>query len=209
LKYIDVPIFFVPGNHELTINEVNGKVIDGRDYWDATYGPMYNSFDYDGLHVVGINTFDWAAKWRDERNKEAQSTKVDDFSLIGNEQWEWLQKDFADASARGKNIIAYTHIPIDLLQGGRKIGLKNPETAEGPSVQKFTKFLNHYNVSHIFIGHMHMNSERKLGSNTLEVLTLGAGIHIPGNADPKWGYRIIHVKSGAVSGTDVREFSVK
>ena len=203
-KYINTPMYMVPGNHELTID----AAIDGLDYWKAMYGPRYSSFDYGPLHVVNLSTYDWAPRWRDKNNSEARSQKVDDMAYIGPEQWDWLQRDVAQAAGRGQHIIMHTHIPLEFLMGGKKAGLTKPEKLDGPSLQTFTRFLDHYKVSHVFIGHMHMNSERRLGKSITEVLSLAAGQNVD-KKNPIWGYRIVHVKDGVITKMETREFVLK
>lgn len=205
---LPVPIFMTPGNHELYIDDVNGEVIDGLDYWTTTYGPTYNSFDYGNMHVASINSFEWPAEWRDQRNAESAALKIDDFGLIGPGQFEWLQADFKAARDAGRHIIAHTHIPLELLQGGRKIGLANPVKMDGPSLQKFIKFLNYYEVSHVFVGHLHYNGTQELGDPTLEILTQGAG-NTTRKDDLKFGFRVIHVKDGIITDMETREYGIE
>ena len=208
LEHLGAPVFMTPGNHEMYIDDVDGRAVDGREYWEAAYGPMYHSFDYGPLHVATICTYDWPPRWRDKREEETVRLKINNLGLIGPEQWEWLQRDFADAASRGQHIIAHTHIPLEFLQGGNRMGLTNPEVVEGPSLQKFTKFLNHYNVSHVFAGHVHFSSERAIGDGTLEVITVGAG-HNPGSGGSHtFGFRILHVVDGVITDMEVREYTL-
>lgn len=203
IEHLKAPMFMAPGNHELYIDRRGEEPIDGRDYWDAAYGPMHHSFDYGNLHVVSINTFDWPDRWRDRYHEEDKKAGAYGMAYIGPEQWDWLQKDLKTAAAANKKIIAHTHIPLELLQGGRMIGAVNPEKMKGPSLAKFTKFLNHFNVSHVFAGHLHFNAIRELGT-TKEVLTIGAG-NAQKDEDPRWGFRIVHVSDGEITGMDIHE----
>lgn len=207
--HLGAPVYMTPGNHEMYIDDVDGAVVDGRDYWEAAYGPLYHSFDYGPLHVVTISTYDWAPRWRDKREEETVRLKINNLGLIGAEQWAWLQSDFAAAAGRGQSIVAHTHVPLEFLQGGNKMGLTKPEVVQGPSLQKFTRFLNHYGVSHVFVGHVHFNSERLLGDSTMEVCTMGAG-HNPGGEGVRdeFGYRIVHVKEGVITGMELRTFAL-
>lgn len=198
---LKVPIFMVPGNHELYYDERSGARVDGMDYWKATYGPLYHSFDYGALHVVGLNTFDWPDRWRNRFDEEVKNSGSTGMSVVGPEQWEWLQADMEKANATGKKTLMHTHIPIDLLQGGRMVGMTKPEKIKGPTLRKLTDFLNHYRVSHIFVGHVHVNSERKFGTTT-EVLTLGAG-NSENPKDAKWGFRIVNVSDGVITGMKI------
>jgi len=205
LEYLNAPVFMVPGNHEFYIDTRPDTPIDGAPYWEAAYGPAYHSFDYGGLHVVGINTFDWSDRWRDRFNPEVKGSGSTGMAFIGPRQWKWLRDDLVDAELAGKNIIAYTHVPIELLQGGRKIGITDPEKLKGPSFNQFVELLERFKVSYIFAGHLHVNSERRLGDVT-EILTLGAGNGVNSkDMDKKWGYRIVHVTDSVITGTETHE----
>ena len=209
VQRLRAPVFMTPGNHEMYIDEVDGAVVDGRDYWEAAYGPSWHSFDYGPLHVMTISTYDWAPRWRDKREPDTVKLKINNLAFIGPEQWEWIQADAAAAARRGQSIIAHTHIPLEFLQGGNKLGLERPEIVQGPSLQKFTKFLNHYKVSHVFVGHVHFNSERLLGESVLEVCTMGAG-HNPGDgARDEYGFRIVRVNHGKITGMELRAYSLE
>ena len=204
LGLLTVPVFSVPGNHELYVDNRVNPPIDGRDYWAATFGPFYNSFDYGALHVSGINTFDWPDELRDHYAPELKSLNVDDFGCIGEEQWEWLQKDFAGAAAQGRTIIAYTHIPLELLKGGARMGAAPSYKIPGPSMNKFFRFLDHYGVPAVFVGHLHFNSDRVLTGNVREIMTLGAGSNNYSRT-PTWGFRVVHVRDGKITGSGTHE----
>ncbi|HOO56335.1 MAG TPA: metallophosphoesterase [bacterium] len=202
---LSVPIFMVPGNHEFYIDKTETSDIDGKSYWDVSYGPAYNSFDYDGMHYMGLNTFDWPARWRDRYNEEVKRAGTTGLAYIGPEQWEWMKSDMAKAAGSDKTIVIYTHIPVELLQGGRRIGTVNQEKMPGPTYNKVLKIFEKAGVSHVFVGHVHINSVRKLG-NTTEMLTLGAG-HTNRDSDPRWGYRIIRVFNNKITGTETHEIT--
>jgi len=207
LNNLTVPMFMVPGNHELYVDDRVNPVIDGLDYWKAAYGPTYRSFDYGVMHVVGINTFDWDAKFRRRFDEEMVFFGTVINAFIGPEQWNWLKGDLETAAGAGKNIVAFTHIPIQTLQGGRKIGYKNPEKMKGPDTEKFTGLLNQFGVSHVFIGHMHYNEEKDFGG-LKQVMTQAAGI-AGDDSEVFWGYRVVHVKDGKVAGSEIHEIGFK
>ncbi|MFA6449642.1 MAG: metallophosphoesterase [bacterium] len=205
LQWMRLPMYMVPGNHEMYYTEMDGRKVDGLEYWKAIYGPTYNSFDYGKLHVVGINTFDWPRQWRERRSKDAMFFGTIINAMISAEQWDWLKADLESAKARGQGIVAYSHIPIETLMGGKKVGLASPYKVPGPTTKTFTELLNANNVPYIFIGHMHYNEEKKFGELN-EVLTMSTGIG--GGSSSKWGYRIIHVKDGKVTGWKMRELTL-
>ncbi len=194
---LKVPVFMTPGNHEMYIDRRGPSVIDGMDYWKAAFGPLYHSFNYANLHVLSINTFDWPARWRDRYDKDVMATGSVGFALIDDSQWKWLREDVAKASARGDNIIAFTHIPVELIQGGNRFGIEKPEKLGGPSSSLFIKFLDKYKISRVFVGHIHMDSLRQLTDNVLEAVTLGAG-HNSKLEEELWGYRVVYVEDGKI-----------
>jgi len=51
------------------------------------------------------------------------------------------------------------------------------------------------------VGHMHCIEEKEYGA-LKQIMTLTAG----GGGDPEWGYRIVHVEDGKVTGWDVVKF---
>ena len=59
------PVFLVPGNHEMYVDNNFTPSIDGLDYWNATFDVKNMAFDYGSLRVVGINNFEWEANFRD------------------------------------------------------------------------------------------------------------------------------------------------
>ena len=204
-RWTPAPIFMVPGNHELYFTDKSEPPIDGLDYWTAAYGPTHSSFDYGNVHFVNINTFDWPQRWRNRRAQETMFSGTVINAYISPEQWNWLKADLAASAAAGKTCVAASHIPIGTLQGGRSVGIP-PKTQKvpGPTVDDFTTLLNNSNCSHIFIGHMHYNEEHPFGA-LKEELTRSSGISSGGDPGEDWGYRIVHVKDGKVTGWDEYE----
>lgn len=204
-RQMTLPMFMVPGNHEMYVDNRGEESIDGRPYWDAAYGPTYHSFDYGDMHFVGLNSYDWPAKLRDRFNPDYLFLGIPINSNIGPRQWKWLKEDMAAASGRGiDEFVFYTHIPNGNLQGGRKLGFAPAINVKGASLEQFTGLLEHYKVGHVFVGHMHYNREKKLGKYTTELWTKAAGNGGGDDADnPSWGFRIVHVRDGKVTGWDM------
>jgi 3',5'-cyclic AMP phosphodiesterase CpdA len=95
IKEIGVPVFYVPGEHDL-IDEENGKAYLAR-YGAGTRGAGYYSFDRDGIHFIGlVNVID---------------LKAGGLGNLGNEQLEWLEDDVKGLSS-STPIVVFAHIPL-------------------------------------------------------------------------------------------------
>lgn len=208
-RWMRAPMFMVPGNHEQYYQNIDGHDIDGAEYWAAAYGPSHHSFDYGKMHFVGMNTFEFPRHFRDRRDKDSAFSGTLVNANIAPAQWDWLKADLAASTARGQYCVAYTHIPIEMLMGGnRSIGLPpNQIKLPGPTTKQFTDLLNSSNCGYIFVGHMHVNREADFGA-LHEVLTYSAGIDNMGR-DDVWGYRVIHVRGGKITGTELKEIRLK
>jgi hypothetical protein len=203
-KYMQAPMFMIPGNHEQYYLKDDAQEIDGDQYWTAAYGPTHHSFDYGKMHFVGINDFEFTQRWRERRSKEAAFAGTLINSHLSTEQWAWLQGDLKSSHERGQYCVAYAHIPVENMMGGKTIGSPpKREKLDGPTDKQFINLLDSDGCAYIFIGHMHMNVERKFGALT-EILTRDAGIS-KSKTRPKWGYRVIHVKGGQIIGSEIIE----
>jgi len=206
---LTVPVFMVPGNHEMYYDKTPERTIDGAEYWKATYGPMYHSFDYGKTHFIGIADYEcWEPKWRTRKSPDAMFHATVLNACISDKEWSWIQDDLKASSARGQSCVAYAHIPIETLQGGRKIGMP-PFIGPGPNTDQFVKVLTDSGCTHIFVGHNHYNKEFKFGKLT-EFLTIGSGTASNSKKDyGTQGFSIIHIKDGKVTGTKTVEMSLK
>lgn len=200
-----VPVFMIPGNHEQYYQKIDGHDVDGASYWTATYGPSYHSFDYGNVHFIGMNDYDpdaWSQKWRTRQSHDAMFFGTVLNAAIGDKQWQWIRNDLQASGGRNLNLncIAYAHIPIETLQGGKSIGMPREKVA-GPNPDALTDTLVRNNCKTIFVGHNHVDLVKTSGSLT-EQLTLAAGTsHTTG----KWGFRIVHVKNGSITRTELHQ----
>jgi len=209
-EYVKSPIFMVPGNHEQYIDGRPSPKLDGRPYWESVYGPYYQAFNYGKLHFVGLNTFDYADIWRDRYDEKLIMIGTAANGNVGPEQFEWLKKDVKAATEAGETPVFFTHVPIGMLQGGKKLGYAPPAVVKGPSLDTFLKFMEEYKVPLVFVGHMHMNYDnKKLTPVTTEIMTQAAGTggYPAGEHDMLWGFRIVHVRNGEITGSEIRQIS--
>jgi serine/threonine-protein phosphatase CPPED1 len=202
VAHLNAPVYIVPGNHECYVDNTFKPPIDGMDYWNATYGIDHMSFDYGDLHVVGLNNFDWEKEFRDKYDPDLALFGTQGLARIRPAQWDWLTQDLKSAKTRTISSVAFMHVPLETFAGGRMIGLKNRQKISGPSAKQFVALMNEYGVSHVFVGHMHWNEEKQYGA-LRQVMTLTAG----SGSDPEWGYRIVHVEDGRVTGWEVKTFA--
>ena len=106
------PLWTVPGNHEnFGIERAKSHVpathpLYGRKMYHHYRGPDYYSFNYGGVHFVGLNSVD-----------------IDDQSYYGHVdslQLAWLERDLAMVPA-GTPVVTFEHIPffssIEALNG--------------------------------------------------------------------------------------------
>jgi len=203
VKYMTEPIYMVPGNHECYVDSSLNPIPDGMEYWKAMLDIEYMSFDYGDLHVVGIDDFQFEKNLRERYSPDNALFGTQGLARIMPEQWDWLTKDLQAAKTRTKSTIAFMHIPLETFAGGRTIGLaKNRQKISGPGKDDFVSLLTGNNVTHVFIGHMHANDEKNF-NGLKQIMTLTAG----SNGDKEWGYRIVHVEDGRVTGWDVKRFT--
>src|SRR5262245_59041384 len=85
-------VFWIPGEHDVFAD--GGKEYLGRF---AAGGPGWQSFDYAGVHFVGlVNVFNY---------------KAGRVGSLGAEQIAWLEKDVAGLSS-STPIVVYSHVPL-------------------------------------------------------------------------------------------------
>jgi len=87
-------VFYVPGEHDV-LND-NGKSYLAR-YGQGTMGDGWRSFDYHGVHFIGL--------------VNVLNLKAGGLGALGADQLAWLKKDVAALSA-STPIVVYAHIPL-------------------------------------------------------------------------------------------------
>lgn len=112
LARFPVPVFTVPGNHEMFGIERHLSLVSpenplyGRAMYRRMLGPDSYSFDWGGLHFVGLDTVDVADLWY--------------YGHVDKEQLAWLEKDLARVPA-ATPVVTFNHIPlatsIDAMSG--------------------------------------------------------------------------------------------
>ena len=86
--------FYVPGEHDTFVD--NGQAFLGR-FGQGTTGNGWRSFDYNGVHFVGLVNV-----W---------NLKAGGFGVLGQDQLDWLKTDLAPLGA-STPIVVYAHVPL-------------------------------------------------------------------------------------------------
>jgi predicted MPP superfamily phosphohydrolase len=98
-----VPLFTVPGNHEIFGIERHLSLVDpkhplyGKKMYLHYFGPNYYSFTYGGIHFIGLDSVDYDDLWY--------------YGHIDGKQLEWLKKDIA-ATPPDQPVVSFNHIPF-------------------------------------------------------------------------------------------------
>ena len=95
LRETGVPLFFVPGEHDL-LDDARGRSYLDR-YGKGSRGAGWYSFDQHGVHFIGlVNVVD---------------LKAGGLGNLGADQLEWLERDVAPLSS-STPIVVCAHIPL-------------------------------------------------------------------------------------------------
>lgn len=142
-----IPVWFIPGNHDIPKIE---KREDMRDYLD-TYGYDRFSFEHKGCAFIGINT-----------------NVIKDGALeLEEEQFEWLEKQLADAAGAQFRFV-FMHCPPFVKNLDEKETYSNLSKEQR---ERYMRLFERYGVKAVFAGHLHNNSEAEVYG--VKVVTAG------------------------------------
>lgn len=102
-RQFKTPVWTVPGNHENFGIERDTSHVElshplyGRGMYHHFRGPDYYSFNFGGVHFVGLNTVDIDDKWY--------------YGHVDSTQLAWLEKDLARIPA-SMPVVTFDHIPF-------------------------------------------------------------------------------------------------
>jgi len=154
-----VPVWSVPGNHENFGIERHLSLVStshplyGKKMYHHYLGPNYYSFNYGGVHFIGLDDVDFEDLWY--------------YGHVDSVQVAWMKKDLASVSS-GTPVITFNHIPF--FSGGLSLttftesGLSRTLEREKGVLQfrhtvsnahELISILNKYNYPIALSGHYH------------------------------------------------------
>lgn len=190
VTYCRAPVFMVPGNHDgYGKKNMDGKYLDGKEYWRAFFGATHHVFDYGGMRFVGIDNYDWPEIFRFNLRMLTSSESINRGNM-SEEQFDWLRQNLDGAGSR--NVVAYAHLPLDQMKGGMPF---EGRALPGVPAADIIGLLASHNVSHIFVGHWHRNETREI-QGMQQVMTNTSGSVL--DSDVRWGYNMVYVKDSRI-----------
>lgn len=100
LSAINVPMYYIPGNHDSDYSGNTQEKI--RAAWYDKFGPAYYSFSYGPVHFIALDNI----KWIVNGNKPFYRTG------LGEDQMQFLKNEI-ERLDKNKLLILLSHIPID------------------------------------------------------------------------------------------------
>lgn len=215
LTRFEVPVFALPGNHDLYVNEV-----DGIRVWEENLGPLYYSFDFRDCHFTAANTFEWPLEKRVVMEKFGSiiypekwqgqilgATREDDPETFDG-QLGWLRDDLARAQAQKLRFLMLHHDPYHIEGRGDAY---NSETfagifklgGGGKGRNALLTLAEKYKVDMVMSGHLHKDILASLPWSNGEGKTTFAGqtcvYFDEGGKEEKYpGYRLVKVRGGSI-----------
>ena len=116
VQKIKQPVWLVPGNHEIFGIERHLSLVSpknplyGRNMYRSWFGPDYYSFNYGGVHFIGLNSLEFEDLWY--------------YGRIDSVQLEWLKRDAALLSS-STPVVTFQHVPF--YCGGLSISPYEPD----------------------------------------------------------------------------------
>lgn len=141
IKEAGLPVFYVPGEHDLLDDRRGGSYLDR--FGEGAKGDGWYSFDQQGIHYIGL--------------VNVVNLQGGGLGNLGADQLDWLSKDLAGLSA-STPIVVFAHIPLWTVYPDWGWG-----TADG--AQALTA-LNRFGSVTILNGHIHQIMQKVEGSVT-------------------------------------------
>jgi 3',5'-cyclic-AMP phosphodiesterase len=140
LSELSVPVYFVPGEHDVLEDEGKGYL---ERFGKGTRGAGWHSFDRGGVHFIGlVNVVD---------------LKAGGLGTLGNEQLEWLEKDVKPLK-NSTPIVVFAHIPLWSVYPEWGWGTDDSERA--------LSYLKRFGSVSVLNGHIHQVMQKVEGHVT-------------------------------------------
>jgi len=133
-------VFYTPGEHDVFSD--NGKMYLDR-YGKGTKGGGWQSFDFKGVHFVGL--------------VNVLNLKENGLGTLGPEQLDWMQKDVASLSS-STPVVVFAHIPLWTIYPQWGWGTDDSEQALG--------YLKKFGSVTVLNGHIHQVIQKVEGNIT-------------------------------------------
>lgn len=206
IRQMPVPVWNVPGNHENFGIERQTSLVSpqnplyGRNMYHHYFGPDYYSFNYGGVHFIGLNSVDFEDLWY--------------YGHIDSIQLQWLKQDL-ELMSPGMPVVTFNHIPF--YSGGFSIDNfkangfdRTIELEKGvweyrhivSNAVEVIELLRHYNYPLALSGHLH-SSQRYVPTISGQQLRFEqtAAVIAPLDNGPfhfPSGVTLYHVKNGVI-----------
>lgn len=190
LKELKLPVFLIPGNHDLARIIVKEKKElkeqDGKTYWNKYFGKDYFTFEYGDFYFIFLNSYDW----EDEKRVIFESR-----GAIRETQLKFLKDKLEEAKRKKKRVIVAAHHPVHTDNKA-----ENDFSEVGK--QQAMQLLLEYRPLAFFFGHTHWDSLDIIeGILFIGTTTFSA---LPYNNSYQ-GFRMIEIKNGKIIKINYRE----
>jgi 3',5'-cyclic-AMP phosphodiesterase len=133
-------IYCVPGEHDVKENDCRDYM---TRYGQGAVGNGWRSFDYGGVHFVGLNN--------------CMNLRAGSLGLLGQEQLDWLRQDLAGKSD-STPIVVFAHIPLWTVHREWGWGTEDSERA--------LALLRRFGSVTVLNGHIHQIMQKVEGKIT-------------------------------------------
>lgn len=198
-------IFMAPGNHDgmATIEDrtflgFGSPKRDGLEDWRKYFGPNYYSFEFGGIHLQAVNSFDGTPERRDSFLIVNENHGGD----LSVEQMDWIAADMA--TAQGTVVPFMHHSPLGPYRENGTFGMftwileRIWEFITTGSFDDYSQtwnsqstadwMLSQYSVlPTVFIGHNHSDSIKQYNNTQYRMVTTA------GSSGEYWGYTVVQV----------------
>ena len=140
LSELSVPIFYVPGEHDVLDDDAKGYL---QRFGKGTRGAGWHSFDHGGVHFIGL--------------VNVVNLRAGGLGALGAEQIEWLEQDVKHLKS-DTPIVVFAHIPLWSVYPEWGWGTDDSERA--------LSYLKRFGSVSVLNGHIHQVMQKVEGTVT-------------------------------------------